>query len=189
MEFLRSNEILPHYCGDIQKITQPIFNVGGIHILGDRGTATYAFTVEGARTSGGAKIKLRMTDGIWGVEHAELLLSGSTAPVSLVGTDAVDNRIISPASQKPMARVSPLWVLAPVVMSFPIWLFGMYNLVKLVQNRKEGVSIWVVLNPFTLDAFRTENLTAQAIRYRRNVLIAACLFVLVLGVFLSVGAL
>jgi len=61
-------------------------------------------------------------------------------------------------------------------LSVLVALYGVYNQAQMMRNRKREVSLLHLLNPFTFEMFRKDNLKPEALPFRRRAFISMVFF-------------
>lgn len=184
VNFLQTNSILKLHCGELQEVQWSILHPGEARIGSNQGKAKLNFRVKGTKDAADVQLELDMTSWQWQVVDATMTLSGSKSRVMLTGGAEVQRFVSTGRYDDGTRGAHQITVLALNVTAFFAWLWGVYCLVGAVRQRVHGISLWTVLNPFSFAIFDEANFYPQAISNLRRALIAAAIFVILMGVSL-----
>lgn len=171
--FVRNSDELYRVLGDIQQCRLRFWNPGEMHLRGDHGMAELSLIINGSQGSAKVHLQMQMESGVWRVTRAELIGAPVSEVVELTATNAPDGTL----PQQPVASStqSRFWVLL-IGVALAIWFWGVWNQVQLFRYRRPGVSVWQLLNPFTLAVLDPHNFTLSAIKYRKRLILSAVAF-------------
>lgn len=180
--YIETSPIVRKHCGEPREMDLCFWDAGEGRIVGDKGRASLNFAVKGTRVRVRICVGLKSIRNEWVVVDAILLERHTGEKIDLMQSIETEPTTAPAVGVGTISRSSYHLFSVFGFLAFSVWLFACFSLVQMVHRKKQTFP-WsrVVLSCFTLEIYNADNLTREALPYRRRVCFAAALFILILA--------